>query len=570
MTILSIDSTASSKRRKRNQSKSRRSRANGRNKDDTVEEVSISAGETVHEGSKNRVAYMSTDQDGQSVTTATPIPIRSATAINDALEIPKGICPLSPHVEAANTSESFFSLDGCDSPFIDISDECFTPKTPEHMIQPYPIAPQTDINFDFLSNPFQNESLRTVKSEEGTVETVTAMNFDQSASGPFPHMDFNFGHSSIASSPDTAFDFNPGVETGSTISMARFPFGNWSIPNSSIFTGPIITDRVYTDHSQPQQTGLCTDFGQDVITSSNENNSNEISMLFGPSFYSQFQEQGPLAQKDTIKLLTDSYPCPAEYGTTLSEFLPLAQATSHGKGPRKRSSPGNDECEGGEDTNLTNCGRQPRDNGGGRLLACPFHKKDPQQHQDCGKYTLRRIKDVKQHIYRLHCKPELYCSRCFASFKCSNERDNHIREGGCILQEVPNHDGIISDNQRKELKECKSRGTSKQQQWMELWDVIFPGVKRPRSPYIESGQAELLSSLRTYWDSNADEIIAKSNGKHNQEFLASSQIREVINIILDHFETDRTNWDLTTDGEKGSAAQPLQFEDTLSHLILAD
>ncbi|KAI1736967.1 hypothetical protein F4680DRAFT_429787 [Xylaria scruposa] len=549
MSIASNNSAASSKRRKRNQKKSRRSRADGLNNGDAFDGISISAGQ--HEGSRNCVAYGSTDQDGQSVTTTTSIPIRSVTPIND---IP----------EMTNASESLFQLDGCGSPFFDISDECFAPKSSDHMIQSHvPLAPQTDIDMDFVWNPLQSERLRIVKSEAGAMETTTAMNLDQSTSGPFPQMDFNFGHSSISSSPDTAPDFNLGVETDSTFSVARSPFGNWSIPIfPSVFTGPIITDQVDAD---PQQTGFSTDSGQDVIIDSNENNSSEMAMLFDSSFCGQFQEQEP-----TAELLAEIYSCPVECSVSLSEFLPSAQANNPGKGPRKRSSPGGDECDGGEDINPTNCGRQPRDNGGEGLLACPFYKKDHQRYQDCGKYTLRRIKDVKQHIYRLHCKPELYCSRCFESFKCSNERDNHIREGGCILQEVPNHDGVISDNQRKELKECKNRGTSKQQQWMKLWNVIFPGVKRPRSPYIESGQAELLSSLRTYWDGNADEIIAKSIGKHDPGFQGSGRIREAINIILDHFETDLSNWDLTADGENDCVSQPSPVEDILSHLIILD
>ncbi|KAI1749540.1 hypothetical protein F4782DRAFT_512970 [Xylaria castorea] len=578
MSRTPIGSTAPPKRRKKNQSKTRRSRVNGRNNGDAVEEISIPAEETIHEGWRNLVTYGSTDHpNSKSVTTATPIPIRSVAPIDDTQPLSKELTPPSPNVEATNTSEKFFSMDGCGSPAIDISDECFTPKTPENMIQPHILsAPQTDLDINFIWNPFQNERLRTVKSEEEAMGTITAMNFDLGTSAPFPHIDLNFGHSSIASSPDTTFDFNLDVETDSALPMAKFPFGNWTVPNfPSVFTSPIATDQLYTDSSQPQQTTFCTDFGQDTIISSNENDSDEIAILFAPDFYDLFQEQEPLAQKDAKKPLIDSYSDPAEYDTRLSEILPSEQAACSGKGPRKRSSSGDDGCDGGEDANLTNCGRLPRDNGGVMLLACPFHKRNPQRYQECGKYILRRIKDVKQHIYRLHCKPEHYCSRCFKSFKCSNERDHHIREGGCTLQAVPNHDGVISDNQRKELKECKSRGTSKQKQWMELWDVIFPGVKPPRSPYIESGQAELLSSLRTYWDGNADKIIARSIGNYDLELLGSSGIREVVDVILDHFETDRANWDLTTDREGGGAPQPPlaspnSVEDILSHLFLLD
>ncbi|KAI0454304.1 hypothetical protein F5B21DRAFT_475678 [Xylaria acuta] len=570
MSKVPIGSPAPTKRRKKNQSKTRRSRANSRNNGDAVEEVSISVEETLHEGSRNQVAYGSTGHpDGKSVTTATPIPIRSVAPTNDTQPFSKEISPLSPDAEAANISENFFLLDGCGSPFIDISDECFAPETPGNMMQSHIVlAPQTDLDIDFTWKQSQNERLRRVKSEEEAMGTIAAMNFDPSTSAPFPHVDLSFGQSSIASSPDTAFDFN--------LNVVKYPIGNWpALSCPSVFTGSITTDQVYTDFSQPQQTVFYTDFGQDNVSSPDGNISDEIAILFGSSFYDRAQEKVPLGQKATTELLIDSCSDPVEYGTNISETFPSVQAASSGKGPRKRSSSGDDGCDGSKDTNLTSCERLPRDNQGERPLACPFHKKDPQRYQDCGKYTLRRIKDVKQHIYRLHCKPELYCSRCFDNFKCSNERDHHIREGRCTLQEVPNLDGVISDTQKKELKECKSRGTSKQQQWMELWGVIFPGAKPPRSPHVESGQAELLSSLRSYWDGNADKIIARSIGKHAPECLSSSRIREVVDIILDHFETNTTNWDSTTNRERSGAPQPPPasesiVEDILSHLFLLD
>ncbi|KAI8952595.1 hypothetical protein F4801DRAFT_540608 [Xylaria longipes] len=569
MSKVPIGSAAPPKRRKKNQSKTRRSRANGRNKSDTVEEVSTPAEKILNEGSRNQVAYGSTDRSG---TTAIPLPIRSVAPTNDTQPFSKEISPQSIHIEAKNTPKNFFPLDGCGSPFIDIWDECFPPETPGNMVQAH-IAPvpQTDLDIDFIWNPFQNERLRTVKSEEEEMGTITAMDLDRNTPAPFPDVDFNFGHTSTASSPYGAFDFNLDMEIDLALPVANFPLGNWLVPDfPSAFTGPITTDQDYTVSSQLQQTGFCTVFGQDTISNLNGNKNDEIAILFNSSLYDQPHEQNPLSQENATKPLINSCSDPIEYGANIAERNPPAQAASSGKGPRKRSSSRDDECDGVEDTILTNCGRLPRDNGGERLLACPFFKKDPQRYQDCGKYTLRRIKDVKQHIYRLHCKPELYCSRCFENFKCSNERDHHIREGGCTLKEVPNRDDVISDNQRKELKECGSRGKSKQQQWMELWDVIFPGAKRPRSPHVEDGQGELLSSLRSYWDGNADEIITKSICKRETECLNSSWIREIVDIILDHFETNPANWDLATNGKKGGAPQPLLASDNSGEYILSD
>ncbi|RWA07667.1 hypothetical protein EKO27_g7443 [Xylaria grammica] len=141
------------------------------------------------------------------------------------------------------------------------------------------------------------------------------------------------------------------------------------------------------------------------------------------------------------------------------------------------------------------------------------------------------------------------------SFKCSNERDHHIRESGCILKEVPSFDGAISESQRKELKDCGSRGTSKQEQWTELWKVIFPGVNPPRSPYIENDQAELLSCLRSYWDENADQIISGSLGKRNLESVNCTVIRDSVNALLDRFEAKSTKWDISADGERGGISR---------------
>ncbi|KAI0471199.1 hypothetical protein F4859DRAFT_515422 [Xylaria cf. heliscus] len=592
MSKVPIGSAGPPKRRKKNQSKTRRSCTNGRNKRNAVENVSVPANETLHESSGNRVTYGSTDHsDGKSVTTATPIPIGSVAPTSDTQPFSK---PQSAQVEAGMTSEKLFPLDGCDSPFIYIWDERFTPGTPANMMQSHVASvTQKDPDIEFVWNPFQDERLRTVKSEEETMGTITAINFDVGTSAPFPHMDFNFGHSSIVSTPDTKFDFNVDTELDVALSAARLPIRNWPMQNfSSAFSGPTATDELYSESPQLQQIGLSIDLGQDNISSSNANSIDKMAVLFDTSF----QEQDSLGQKYATKPLINSYSNTPQYGAKISEISLSAQTASSGKGPRKRPSSGDDGCDGGEDANLTNCGQPPRDNGGERLLACPFHKKDPQRYQDCSKYTLRRIKDVKQHIYRLHCKPELYCSRCFENFKCSNERDHHIREGGCALQDMPKRDGIISDSQRKELKECRSRGTSKQKQWMELWNVVFPGAKPPRSPHIESGQAELLSSLRSYWDGNADEIIARSVGKHDPECLNSGHdsrfssasayigqhypmpisrgvvghIRDVVDIILDYFESNPTNWDSTTNKERDGTPQlPQGYENSVEDLSLS-
>ncbi|KAI3331763.1 hypothetical protein HD806DRAFT_478222 [Xylariaceae sp. AK1471] len=582
MAIVPLGSAVPPKRRRKSQSKTRRSRANSRSEDDAAKQVSILAEKTRCEDSSRRVAYASTNQpNGESMTTA--IPIRPVASTTETQLLSKKVTPLSCKVGMPNTLEDFFSLDGLDSTITENWNDVFTPdRTPHLMQSQVTSAPQMDHDFDTAWFLFQDEIPRILRMEKESMKTTTTMNLDPNTSGPFPFPDFSFGHSGV-SSPDSAFDFNQEIDLDPALTVTGFPIDNWHVPDfQSRFADLSTAEQINTSSAHQQQTGFCMGLRQDTLSGSNGITSDEIGIHSSPSFNDQLKLQDPSSKKNVAKSLVDSWPYLAECGIETSTISPQPSVTSSEKGRLKRSFFDEDNDDRGEESHITNCGRPSRDSGGERLLACPFHKKDPQRHQECGKYTLRRIKDVKQHIYRLHCKPELYCSRCFQNFKGANERDQHIRGGGCTLKEVPNLDGIISEHQRKELKDCSSRGTSKQQQWMELWEVIFPGGRPPRSPFIDNGQAELLSSLRSYWDDNAGEIITRFLGDLGPEYFGSAQLREVtsriqqvVDLVLDHFGTESSTWDLTTNrARSGMLQQPpaseSAVEEMLSHKMLPE
>ncbi|KAI1321876.1 hypothetical protein F5Y16DRAFT_388364 [Xylariaceae sp. FL0255] len=233
------------------------------------------------------------------------------------------------------------------------------------------------------------------------------------------------------------------------------------------------------------------------------------------------------------------------------DFTPRDLATNSA---RKRTFSGDDVGEGDECTYATNSSRisQERRATTGFNFACPFHKRFPVEHQECGKYKLRRIKDVKQHIYRLHCKPELYCPRCFQTFKVIGERDQHVRSGTCTSKEVQKFD--ISDDQKKALKECGIRGTKKQDQWMELWNVVFPKADRPRSPFVDNGQEELMSNLRGYWNKNATNLVTKyindlslENSDLSRLLKIAPHIQHIVDNVLDHFGAVTSDQDFSTE-----------------------
>lgn len=142
-------------------------------------------------------------------------------------------------------------------------------------------------------------------------------------------------------------------------------------------------------------------------------------------------------------------------------------------------------------------------------LACPFQKQDPHKHHECLKYVLHRIKDVKQHVYRRHKQPDYYCARCGDIFKTADERDGHCRSKNCDNLEVPEFEGI-SEKQKNSLNKSSSRGVDTQEQWFEMWHIIFPGKSRPSSALVGSYMEEMVPLLRSLWSHKSSSILAKA------------------------------------------------------------
>lgn len=128
-------------------------------------------------------------------------------------------------------------------------------------------------------------------------------------------------------------------------------------------------------------------------------------------------------------------------------------------------------------------------------FACPYAKKDPMVYKDCYRYTLSRIRDVKQHLARCHRNP-IYCSRCMGTFRTELERDGHNREASCPLRPI-RFDGI-TESQRQQLSKKSASNTSEEAQWFAIFDILFPGYNpRPESPYVNR---ELLQDITLYQD----------------------------------------------------------------------
>ncbi|KAH8896303.1 hypothetical protein GQ53DRAFT_819418 [Thozetella sp. PMI_491] len=181
-----------------------------------------------------------------------------------------------------------------------------------------------------------------------------------------------------------------------------------------------------------------------------------------------------------------------------------------------------------------------------RTLACLFYKHNKIQHIDCLRHTLRRVKDVKQHLWRKHRQPQLYCPICYQVFTSRPHHDFHIQSRNCMARDRPIWDGI-SENLREELSRRVEAGISEEEQWFSVWDVVFPGEDRPRTAYLKGQLEELIEMLREYWGASGQEVISTvlaERGLLNWDMLSEERdlsillpqlLRDLISTILDQF-----------------------------------
>ncbi|KAH6999535.1 hypothetical protein EDB80DRAFT_117860 [Ilyonectria destructans] len=144
------------------------------------------------------------------------------------------------------------------------------------------------------------------------------------------------------------------------------------------------------------------------------------------------------------------------------------------------------------------------------FLACPFYKLEPNVYSQCSFVKFRSTADVRQHVLRspMHREP-LHCPRCKHVFGRHNDRessrslDDHIRQGGCDRHDI--EVSGISEHQIMQLRDSPGRPVSITEGWFYIWDILFPDVVRPNSPYF------------TLMDIKASEMQAPLNGHVSEQ-----------------------------------------------------
>ena len=239
------------------------------------------------------------------------------------------------------------------------------------------------------------------------------------------------------------------------------------------------------------------------------------------------------------------------------------KSTSSSKSPQvngkalSQGSPSNGEGsgdDGGEesndDNNLKRRKQVSQSSMSQRLLACPYSKFDParysernqheKQYRGCSGRYLTDISRLKQHLYRVHRRPEHHCARCFGVFQSKDELDYHSRRAeSCPLSECSFAEKFTEDRM-KELKR-KRPGKSAEQSWYIIFEILFPDQVPPDSPYIDDQPAQSTSTAATSGPSDAqtsnlldifNEQLSQRQHIANYAWLASQEARDLINQTL--------------------------------------
>ncbi|KAI1096769.1 hypothetical protein F5B19DRAFT_434431 [Rostrohypoxylon terebratum] len=168
----------------------------------------------------------------------------------------------------------------------------------------------------------------------------------------------------------------------------------------------------------------------------------------------------------------------------------------------------------------------------GRRFACIFYHSDNTRHWHCQHLTLKRIGDVRQHIWRKHACP-VHCPTCGEEFHQRNPnqriaaRNEHINTRSCQERDFPKFWATEDMLDQMVNAANETNSYTDEERWYIIWDIMFPGRARPPSPYIDNThEGTRVSLIQT--------AIMEYQGQAEYQQLPPEQ-RQALELILDHF-----------------------------------
>ena len=141
---------------------------------------------------------------------------------------------------------------------------------------------------------------------------------------------------------------------------------------------------------------------------------------------------------------------------------------------------------------------------GKKLFACPYWKYDKRRYSEhnmsekhyrhCSSTYGLTIHRIKQHLYRVHKRPDFYCSRCFTVLESRELFDEHSRASlPCSISICPFEEKMTHD----QMATIRKRAATGDQvtTWYTIYETLFPSSSKPDSPYAEEISPESVEDF---------------------------------------------------------------------------
>lgn len=252
----------------------------------------------------------------------------------------------------------------------------------------------------------------------------------------------------------------------------------------------------------PSSSRISSLSGVDTEISSEAKSSMSLPLLS----YGSSADSSPCDADDPTSSGKQSTPQTAANAPTGGSSAPSgADGPSQSRRGAKRTRPPSDVMSSDRDSQPSRPRRQRTDDRPRVILACPFYKWDPARYKNCRRILLTKISYVKQHILRAHRMPP-HCQICNESFQTDDHMRQHIRSMTCERRPYIPPDGVTED-QIFQLRSRVNQKNSLEDQWYEVFDIIFPGSPRPTSVFLDPELSQDLDEFVNFLTTHGPKII---------------------------------------------------------------
>ncbi|KAF6831807.1 hypothetical protein CMUS01_07194 [Colletotrichum musicola] len=185
------------------------------------------------------------------------------------------------------------------------------------------------------------------------------------------------------------------------------------------------------------------------------------------------------------------------------------------------------------------------------LFVCPYVRYNPDKYEkwsSCRRGAWSSTHRVKEHLYRVH-QGKPFCPRCGETFEAEDDVRGHLSrpEGVCDRVDRFEVEGFDAA-QEKKLHSRKRKRTSEEENWKDIFRILFPGETSVPDPCEHRSEGDLLTLVQwlILWcldyrstHSKPDRPVSSdgdsvhSGGNSHQMEAALARVEEIIKQPLD-------------------------------------